>query len=76
VPSFASAEQFSAIAIENFTDGEVQLAYSNLEPIIISKEDTMKVFDSWDTRGQIYIRNSTGTGGTVLLHFWRGHEYR
>jgi hypothetical protein len=79
VPVWDTAGRRVAISIENQTDGDVELAFqnhSNGPAEIICPIDREKVLDNFFIVGQAYIRNSTGTGGTVYLHVWDQGELR
>jgi hypothetical protein len=56
----------------NLTDGDVELYIGNqIDPKIICPKNALLAFDSVSYEGQAYVRNSTGAGGSVYIHFWR-----
>ena len=63
--------QTNHLSVMNLTDGDIELYVGDtVNPQIICPKATLLAFDNKSTNGQAYVRNSTGTGGAVYLHFW------
>jgi hypothetical protein len=60
----------------NQTDGDVEVYFGQTDhPDIICPSNLNLAFDGFQLQGQVYIKNSTGTGGSVYLHFWKKENY-
>ena len=60
------------LIVMNYTDGDlyVQFGTTTGEPRLIIKQNTDLIIDNDAFRGQMYIKNATGTGGTVYVKAW------
>ena len=64
------------LSVINNTDGDIELYIGDTSyPQIIIPKLTMLAFDNFQVQGQAYIKNITGTGGDVYLHFWKKEQY-
>jgi hypothetical protein len=73
VPGMIFGPYCDHISVLNKTDGDVEVYLGNqVIPAIIVPTDTFLAFDFFEYSGQVYIKNSTGTGGSVYIHGWKG----
>lgn len=64
------------VSVINQTDGDVELYFGQTDsPDIILPKNYNLAFDNFQVQGKIYLRNSTGTGGSVYLHLWKKENY-
>lgn len=72
VSALPAKPSYRKVLIENYTDGDVELAFGNtaLGADIRVKKDTDKVVDDDVFVGTLSVRNITGTGGHVYLRVW------
>jgi expansin (peptidoglycan-binding protein) len=55
-------------SIQNMTDGDIAIRFgSSGDPHYVVTEGMSFINDSDENRGQMYIKNLTGTGGTVYV---------
>lgn len=72
IANFDTDTAYNHIAIENYTDGDVYIAVNDTTyPDMICKQDTVRVFDDFTIFGTMYVKNNTGTGGTVVVTVWK-----
>ena len=74
ISGFDTGTVFDRISVVNLTDGDVEvyLSADTSTPILIVASNLKLAFDEFRFRGQIAIKNSTGTGGAVYIHVWQG----
>lgn len=64
------------ISIMNKTDGDIEIYIGFLDyPVLIVPSDIGIAYDEFQSQGQMYIKNTTGTGGDVYIHFWKKELY-
>lgn len=72
VANFDIDTTYSHILVENYTDGDVYVAFGDqTHPDIICVQNTDKILDSFNVIGTMYVKNNTGTGGRVVISLWR-----
>lgn len=77
IPNWDTRTRFTNITVENNTNGDVELYLGTDAFVSITcKQDTYRAFDGFVTQGSAKIKNSTGTGGEVIIHVWREEERR
>ena len=60
------------VSVENNSDGDVELYWGQtMQADVYSCQNTFRAYDGFHTKGQMYIKNVTGTGGEVVVHVWR-----
>lgn len=59
-------------SIMNRSDGDVEVYIGDSPlPEIICPSNVALAFDEFTYQGQVYIKNSTGSGGPVYIHTWK-----
>lgn len=72
VTSFDSDTSYNHISVENHSDGDVSVAIGDQTyPDLICAFDTDRVMDNFNFIGTMYVKNSSGTGGRVIITVWR-----
>jgi hypothetical protein len=58
--------------VQNLTDGDIAIQFGGTagDPHIVVSEGLAYVHDSDEMVGQMYIKNLTGSGGTVYVRAW------
>lgn len=73
VTAYGTNYSFNHVQIQNYTDGDIEVAWkTNDYADVIVKIDTDLSIDFLDAHTPIYVRNITGTGGTVYFKIWTG----
>ena len=68
VPNVSATTVFRNVMIENYTDGDIQVAFgSTTFPDFTVKDETDKFIGTEEFFGAAYVRNLTGTGGEIVL---------
>jgi hypothetical protein len=59
-------------SVQNLTDGDIAIQFGSTSgnPHIVVARGLAYVHDSDEMTGQMYIKNLTGTGGTVYVRAW------
>lgn len=64
------------ISVINKTDGDLEIYINETDnPVLIIPSGVGLAYDDFLAQGQVYIKNSTGTGGEVYIHVWKREHY-
>lgn len=76
VPECVLDTRTNHISVMNKTDGDIEVYIGHTTfPIMIIPSGVALTGDEFEQQGQLYIKNSTGTGGDVYIHFWKKEIY-
>ncbi len=72
VTGITGAPNIREFSVQNMTDGDIAIQFGGTsgDPHIVVAEGLAYVHDSDEMTGQMYIKNLTGTGGTVYVRAW------
>lgn len=72
VADLSETQIFRNIMVENYTDGDIEVRFGDSGPAdFIVKHETDKIITEDEFFGPMFVRNSSGTGGTVYIRAWR-----
>lgn len=71
VTEFGSDYRFKGIAVKNYTDGDLEIAFvsTNYADIVV-KENSDVVYEFIDEKSPVYVRRVGGASGTALIKLW------
>lgn len=76
VPNCVLDTYTNHISVMNKTDGDIEVyVSSDTFPIMIIPSGVALSADELQAQGQMSIKNTTGTGGDVYIHFWKKESY-
>lgn len=60
------------LSVQNLTDGDIALQFGGTsgQPHLVVTQGMSYMHDSDALQGQLYIKNLTGSGGTVYIRAW------